>query len=97
MSAIFDGVVEVISIGRITDISTGEFIYQVQFGRMFKVDEKNKASIPQMVGIPMSTTQVSIVLVLNVDFKGAAPYLVGSKWTINIDEKGNLSLKEVKK
>lgn len=91
-----NGVVEVISVGRITEISSGEFIYQVQFGRMFNLTDQNRANIPQMMGVPISKKQVSVVLVLNIDFKDAAPYRVGSKWTIGIDAKGNMSLKEVK-
>lgn len=47
-----------------------------------------------MAGVPIAKKQVSIVLVLNIDFKGAASYRVGSKWNIDIDDKGNLSLKE---
>jgi hypothetical protein len=93
---IFEQEVEVISIGRIIDVSTGDFIYQIQFGKMFDVKGDGKAIHSPLPGAPPANKQVSIVLVLNVDIKGAAPYLVGSRWTISIDDNGKLSLTEVK-
>lgn len=94
--ALNDDTLEVISVGRVTDITTGDLIYQIQFGHMIEVDEQMRKNIPQPLGAVPMRQQASVVLVLMLDFEGSVPYKVGSKWTLSISERGNIALKEVK-
>lgn len=91
-----DDTLEVLSAGRITDITTGNLIHQVQFGHMVEVDDQMRKNTPQPLGAVPVRQQASVVLVLMLDFEGPVPYKVGSKWTLSISERGTITLKEVK-
>ncbi len=88
--------VEVLGVGRATDFTTGDLIYQIQFGKTIEVNEQNRRSIPQPMGAAPIKEQASVILTLFLNFKGAAPYLVGTKWILTVDEKGGIRLEERK-
>jgi len=75
--------VEVVGVGRATDFLTGENLFTVQFG---KISSKKAAA-----GV-LTPPQVSVVLTIFHKFNGVAPYMVGSKWILDIDENGKITL-----
>jgi hypothetical protein len=89
-------VVEVISVTRAIESSTGDSIYQVQFGHMVEVNEEMRKSIPQPVGAAPPKMQGSIALIIFGRFSGPVPYRVGSKWNMSIKESGALTLREAR-
>jgi len=87
-------VVEVLSVARATDGTTGEDVTAVQFGIVSRTIRSN----PQPVN-PFGVMGAPASLVLTLLFKfetGVAPYKVGSKWTIEVSENGSVRLEEAK-
>ena len=78
--------VEVISVTRATDFLTGENLFSVQFGKI-----SSKKAAPGIVS-PLA----SVVLTLFHKFNGVAPYIVGSKWVMDISNDGKITLEEKK-
>lgn len=89
-------VVEVISVGRATEVATGKFIYQVQFGHVIEMGEEMRRTIPQPAGTVAIKETASIVLSMFMNFPGAVPYKVGSKWVISLSDQGDLTMNAVK-
>jgi hypothetical protein len=87
--------VEVISVGRATDVATGKFIYQIQFGHVIEVGEEMRRTMPQPTGAVAIKETASIVLSMFMNFPDAVPYKVGSKWRIILGDQGTLAMKAV--
>lgn len=83
---------EVLQITRSYDIESGETVYEVSFGKTFKVNEKIRSRIksPES-GEPPEVLSVNIVTVV-IPAGPPVPYKVGSKWSLKINEDGSLSV-----
>ena len=80
--------VEVVNVSRSTDFLTGRTIFSVQFGIIGDVPVREFNTTPPAIGIVVS---------IFVPFENVAPYLVGSKWILTVDEKdGSVSLRQSK-
>lgn len=84
-------IVEVLNVSRTVDGKSGEPIFAVQFGNTLPKDDKRYAQYVQN-GIPIPSFNV---LTLFFGFNGIAPYRVGTKWMIAVDDDGSLKLTEV--
>jgi len=85
--------VEVLNVSRGVDGASGEPLFAVQFGNTLLTSDKRFDQYVQN-GIPIPAFNV---LTLFFGFDGVAPYKVGTKWMINVDDDGSLKLTEVKK
>lgn len=79
--------VEVIGVSRSTDFISGDTIYSVQFGNLGDV------RIPPLSNTPPA---ISVSAAIFADFKDCAPYKVGTKWSMTVDEKdGSVMLRPI--
>lgn len=77
--------VEVVNVSRATDFLTGNTIFSVQFGIIGDTPSRKFDTTPPAIGIVAS---------IFVPFENTAPYLVGSKWTLTVDDgDGSVSLR----
>lgn len=85
---LYEKELQVVNVGRITDVSDGSLIYQVAFG--------NVVTPAQGTGTPSGSKEVASNTVI-VYFKSdkEAPYKVGSKWKVRISDSGNVALSKV--
>jgi hypothetical protein len=91
-----EDIVEVISVTRAIESSTGESVFQVQFGHMVEINEEMRKAIPQPIGSAPPKMQGTIALVIFAKFPGPVPYKVGSKWRLTIKESGVVTLGEAR-
>lgn len=89
--------VQVLVIARATESGTGEGIYQIVFGEVLPVDEELKRSIPIQSSSKPPKNIYSNSLIVFAKFLDEVPYIVGSRWLLNIADNGIMSLKKVKK
>ena len=81
--------VEVLSITQATDITTGDLVYSVGFGY--------RGTPMEGLQLNPKTKQISsMVLVVFFPLGKECPYKAGSKWTLNIEDDGKISLTEKK-
>jgi hypothetical protein len=86
-----DKIVEVLNVSRGMDGLSGEPTFAVQFGiTLPKTDSRYSQYVKNGIPIPSFN-----VLTLFYGFDGVAPYRVGTKWKINVNNKGSLKLTEV--
>ncbi|MCL2317650.1 MAG: hypothetical protein FWC44_01140 [Methanomassiliicoccaceae archaeon] len=85
--------VEVLGVSRATDGATGEELITVQFGKLNK-EAKRPQNVPPGI---VYRQPASLVLTLFFKFREAAPYKVGSKWSLNVSDDGAIQLIEEKK
>ena len=78
--------VKVLSVNQVTDVLTGDLVYQVGLGRLGK-------PIKGLETIERKEIS-SNVLVVFLPVKGECPYRAGSEWTLKITDTGALTLKE---
>ena len=84
-------IVEVLNVSRGVDGQSGEPVFAVQFGNTLpKSDPRYNQYVK--TGIPVPSFNV---LTLFYGFNGIAPYRVGTKWKIDVDDNGSLKLTEV--
>jgi hypothetical protein len=88
-------ILEVISVNRTTESSTGDGITFVQFGVPFTVDEELKKSMTPAASSKHPKKLYNVVLQMYFKFEDA-PYRVGSKWTLDIASNGKIVLTENK-
>lgn len=69
--------VEVIGVSRSTDFITGKTIYSIQFGTLSDVEPRPLSNNPPAI---------SVSAAIFADFDGSAPYKVGSKWKMIVDD-----------
>lgn len=78
---------EVVSVSRSTDFITGNIIYSIQFGTLGDVKTRPLNNVPPAI---------SVSAAIFADFKDSAPYRVGSKWKMTVDdEDGSVSLRPI--
>jgi hypothetical protein len=93
---IVDKVLIVIGVSVITELATGDFVYQVNFGSYTKNTPEILARIPANQRESFVGKQVAIIEAQFIIKTDEAPYKVGSKWQFKIGKNGNLSLVEAK-
>jgi hypothetical protein len=77
--------VEVISVNRAADVITGKLVFQVAFGSI--------GTPVQGLGLPSGSNQIaSTHLVLFFSDENRCPYLAGSKWILEIQDDGKISV-----
>lgn len=78
--------VEVVNVSRATDFLTGNTIFSVQFGVIGDVPPREFNTAPPAIGVVAS---------IFVPFEKTAPYLVGSRWVLSVDDAdGSISLRK---
>jgi len=82
----FSAEVKVLSVNQVTDVLTGELVYQVSFGRIGK----------PIKGLePIERREISSnILIVFFPTKGECPYKAGSKWSLKLSDSGAMTLKE---
>ena len=87
----------VTSVTVITELATGDLVYQVILGNYVKNTQEIMSRIPPNAREPFLASKNiavnEISLLLNVD---EVPYKVGSKWSMKVHKNGALSLVEAK-
>jgi|GEM_PF-1990340 len=84
--------IEVLNVSKATDGFSNEDVATVQFGRIVpKSDSKYNMLVSRGMN-PSFTT-----LVLFYKFEDVAPYRVGSKWDLQVDNDGSIKLEEIRK
>lgn len=92
----FTKIVEVTSISRATESSTGDSIFLVHFGEEVKVSPELQKHLSQPQSSMPPKKVYSNVMQVYFDFDGVAPYKIGSKWKLEIGLTGKLTLNEIK-
>jgi hypothetical protein len=83
---------EVLQITRSYDIETGDTVYEVSFGKTFEVNERIRSRIKSPdSGEPPEVLSVNIVTLV-IPSSAPVPYMVGTKWSLKINEDGSLSV-----
>jgi hypothetical protein len=94
---ILDKVLTVTGISLVTELTTGELIYQVVFGNYVKTMPEIINRLPPNMREPMLMSKSiainEVSMLIKVD---EVPYKVGSKWKMKIHKNGTLSLVEAK-
>jgi len=78
--------VKVLSVNQVTDVLTGELVYQVGLGRIGKPIKGLETLQRKEIS--------SNVLIVFLPTKGECPYKAGSEWTLRVTDTGALTLKE---
>jgi hypothetical protein len=78
----------------ITEVATGNIIYQVLFGEYVDVTPDILDRMDMMPGQPIPRRVPVMWLALNMK-DDTVPYRVGSKWRATMDEQGNINLASV--
>lgn len=91
---IVDKVLIVTSVNALTELATGDFVYQVTFGYYVKsTPEIINRIIPANMREMYSTSKNIIINEVSLLIKtDEIPYKVGSKWKMKIRKNGTLSL-----
>jgi hypothetical protein len=88
--------VEVLSVGRAIETTTGAPIYQVAFGHIAELTEEVKNRIREGGGqVPPGAAVGANVLILWFPFDGVVPYRIGSRWNLEVGANGRVVLEEV--
>lgn len=94
---IVDKVLTVTSISLVTELTTGDFIYQVTFGYHAKITPEMISRLPPNTREPLSASKTLAINEVSILIKvDEVPYKVGSKWKMKIHKKGTLNLVEAK-
>jgi hypothetical protein len=94
---IIDKTLKVTSVNVVTELATGDFIYQVTFGYYTRNTAEILARIPPNMREMLSSTKNIIINEITLLVKAVeVPYRVGSEWKIKINKKGSLNLVEAK-
>lgn len=87
--------VEVMSVSRVTESATGKTIFLVQFGESVKATDELRKYLPNPpASMPPEAILVN-VLILYFNSATVAPYKVGSKWRLDIEDNGAIKLNGV--
>jgi hypothetical protein len=95
--SIVDKTLIVIGASVVTELATGDFIYQVTFGYYTENTPEILSRIPTnmretfSVGKNIAITEATLLIKADV-----VPYKVGSEWKLKIHKNGSLSLVEAK-
>jgi len=92
----FTKIVEVTNVSRATESHSGNSIYLVMFGEEVKVDSELQKYISQSQNSKPPKTVFENVLQVYFDFDAVVPFKVGSKWELNINNDGKISLNPIK-
>jgi hypothetical protein len=94
---IIDKVLTVTSVNVLTELATGDLLYQVTFGYYIKNAPEIINRIPPNARESASTSKFVVInevfLIIKAD---EVPYKVGSKWKMKIHKNGTLNLVEAK-
>ena len=94
---IIDKTLTVTSVNVVTELATGDFIYQVTFGYYTRNTPEILARIiPNMRDMFSSTKNIVINEITLLVKSDEVPYRVGSKWKMKIHKNGSLNLVEAK-
>jgi hypothetical protein len=75
-------------VNQVTDVLTGQLVYQVGLGRIGKPAKGLGLESSQMKEIS------SNVLIVFLPTKGECPYKAGSEWKLKVSDSGALALSE---
>jgi hypothetical protein len=78
---------EVVTIARATGVFGGEVLNQIVFGKVGTATQKS----PMPEGSKVVANYVTIFLPADKEL----PYTFGSKWRMNVDDQGNISIKKL--
>jgi hypothetical protein len=88
--------VEVTSVGRAIETTTGDPLFQVTFGNIAQITPEIRQRIQDSgMQVPPGESVGANVVVLFFKFDGPAPYRLGSVWELEVAANGAISLKEV--
>jgi len=94
---IVDKALVVISVSVVTELATGDLMYQVTFGCHTKMTPEILSRIPANAREPFLASKTlainEMLLLMKVD---EVPYKVGSQWKMKIHKNGTLNLVEAK-
>jgi hypothetical protein len=94
--SIVDKTLTVISASVVTELATGDFVYQVSFGYYTKNTPEILNRIPPSMREAFSGKNIAISEAMLLIKASAVPYKVGSEWKLKIHKNGSLSLVEAK-
>jgi hypothetical protein len=87
----------VTNVNVITELATGDLIYQVMFGNYIRTTPEILSRIPPNAREPLAASKNIAVSEMTLFIKtNEVPYKVGSKWNIRISKNGRLNLVEAK-
>lgn len=94
---IVDKVLVVISVGVVTELATGDLMYQVTFGVHTKITPEILSRVPANAREPfLASKSLAINEMLLLMKVNEVPYKVGSQWKMKINKNGTLNLVEAK-
>lgn len=93
---IVDKTLVVTGVTVVTELATGDLIYQVVFGEHVKNTPEILSRLPANTRDAYVGNKIAVNEVMMIMKVEEVPYKVGSKWKLKIQEDGNLSLVEVK-
>jgi hypothetical protein len=87
----------VTGIGMVYELTTGEPMYQVNFGEYLDSTPELTSRLSAASGTPFNGKKIAANwLLLNIKTTGVVPYKVGSKWKLTVEDNGSTSLVEIK-
>lgn len=93
---IVDKTLVVTGVSVVTELTTGDLIYQVVFGEYVKNTPEILGRFPANVRDAYVGNKIAVNEVMMIMKVEEVPYKVGSKWKLKIQKNGTLSLVEVK-
>jgi hypothetical protein len=85
--------VEVLGVSRAVEAGSGDSIFQVTFGVMAALEPEMRQFFPLPAGTVPPSKMGFNTMVLFFNCEGAAPYTVGSQWTIEVLASGEVNVR----